>query len=182
MDLSSLSRKEREDLQFFFPSLTEICSVLYFLRCLAHSPYTQSNFLYKDYEKRKVFILPRQSWAEKDVETDPGYILLCNYFRWLYKNLINIFYSFTHRARSYAFFKTYRCWIWVCTLCTVHPYTVHHFSTKLGRLKVVDNENGGGSKSRLLLEYGFGPWRSMSVYFLMWPSYFLQHISSVKLN
>jgi hypothetical protein len=30
-------------------------------------------------------------------------------------------------------------------------------------LKVVGNEKGGGSRSRLLLEYGFGPWRSMSV-------------------
>ncbi len=30
-------------------------------------------------------------------------------------------------------------------------------------LKVVGNEKGGGSRSRLLLEPGFGPWRSMSV-------------------
>ncbi len=44
-------------------------------------------------------------------------------------------------------------------------------------LKVVDNENGGGSRSRLLSEYGFGPWRSMSIYFLMLLSSFLQRIS-----
>jgi hypothetical protein len=30
-------------------------------------------------------------------------------------------------------------------------------------LKVVGNEKGGGSRSRLLLEYGFGQWRAMSV-------------------
>ncbi len=30
-------------------------------------------------------------------------------------------------------------------------------------LKVVGNEKRGGSGSRLLIEYGFGPWRSMSV-------------------
>ncbi len=30
-------------------------------------------------------------------------------------------------------------------------------------LKVVGNENGGGSGNKLLLENGFGPWRSMSV-------------------
>jgi hypothetical protein len=30
-------------------------------------------------------------------------------------------------------------------------------------LKVVGNEKRGGSGSKLLLEYGFGPWRSMSV-------------------
>ncbi len=30
-------------------------------------------------------------------------------------------------------------------------------------LKVVGNEKRGGSGSKLLLEYSFGPWRSMSV-------------------
>ncbi len=30
-------------------------------------------------------------------------------------------------------------------------------------LKVVGNEKGGGSESKLLLEYGFRPWRSISV-------------------
>ncbi len=30
-------------------------------------------------------------------------------------------------------------------------------------LKVVGNEKRGGSGSKLLIEYGFGPWRSMSV-------------------
>jgi hypothetical protein len=34
-------------------------------------------------------------------------------------------------------------------------------------LKVVDNEKQGGSEVWLLLEYGAGPWRSMSVYFFM---------------
>jgi hypothetical protein len=32
-----------------------------------------------------------------------------------------------------------------------------------GLLKVVGNEKRGGSGSKLLIEYGFGPWRSMSV-------------------
>jgi hypothetical protein len=36
----------------------------------------------------------------------------------------------------------------------------------LGVLKVVGNEKQGGSGVWLLLEYGAGPWRSMSVYFL----------------
>ncbi len=40
-------------------------------------------------------------------------------------------------------------------------------------LKVVGNEKREGSVSKQLLEYGFGPWRSMSVYFLMLPSSFL---------
>ncbi len=44
-------------------------------------------------------------------------------------------------------------------------------------LKVVGNEKRGGSGSKLLLEYGFGPWRSMSVKFFMWPSSFLQRVS-----
>jgi len=34
-------------------------------------------------------------------------------------------------------------------------------------LKVVGNEKQGGSGVWLLLEYGAGPWRSMSVYFFM---------------
>jgi hypothetical protein len=41
-------------------------------------------------------------------------------------------------------------------------------------LKVVGNEKGGGSGGWLLFEDGFRPWRSMSVYFLMLPSYFLE--------
>jgi hypothetical protein len=49
------------------------------------------------------------------------------------------------------------------------------FCSSKSSLKVVDNEKGGGSGSRLLL--GTGPWRSMSVYFLMLPSSFLQRIS-----
>jgi hypothetical protein len=44
-------------------------------------------------------------------------------------------------------------------------------------LKVVGNEEGGGSGEWLLFEDGFGPWRSMSVYCLMLPSSFLQRIS-----
>jgi hypothetical protein len=38
----------------------------------------------------------------------------------------------------------------------------------------VGNEKGGGSGGWLLFEDAFGPWRSMSVYFLMLPSSFLQ--------
>jgi hypothetical protein len=34
---------------------------------------------------------------------------------------------------------------------------------EISHLKVVGHENGGGSGNKLLLEYGFGPWRSMSV-------------------
>jgi hypothetical protein len=44
-------------------------------------------------------------------------------------------------------------------------------------LKVVCNETGGGSGGWLLFEDGFGPWRSMSVYFLKLPSSFLRSIS-----
>ncbi len=44
-------------------------------------------------------------------------------------------------------------------------------------LKEVGNEKGGGSGEWLLFEDGFRPWRSMSVYCLMLPSSFLQHIS-----
>jgi hypothetical protein len=44
-------------------------------------------------------------------------------------------------------------------------------------LKVVTNEKLGGSGSWLVFEDGFGPWRSMSVYFLMLPWSFLQSIS-----
>jgi hypothetical protein len=36
-----------------------------------------------------------------------------------------------------------------------------------------DTLKGGGSGNKLLLGYGFGPWRSMSIKFLMWPSSFL---------
>jgi hypothetical protein len=36
-----------------------------------------------------------------------------------------------------------------------------------------DNEKCGGSGSWQVFEDGFGPWRSMSVYFLMVPSSFL---------
>jgi hypothetical protein len=44
-------------------------------------------------------------------------------------------------------------------------------------LKVVTNEKRGGSGSWLVFGDGFGPWRSMSVYFLMLPSSFLGSIS-----
>jgi hypothetical protein len=44
-------------------------------------------------------------------------------------------------------------------------------------LKVVGNEKGGGSGGWLLFEDAFGPRRSMSVYLLMLPSSFPQHIS-----
>jgi hypothetical protein len=46
-----------------------------------------------------------------------------------------------------------------------------------GLLKVVGNEKIGGSGVWLLLEYGTGPWRSMSVYIFMKLSSFLQSIS-----
>ncbi len=44
-------------------------------------------------------------------------------------------------------------------------------------LKVVGNENGGGLGGWLLFEDSFGPCRSMSVYFLILLSSFLQRIS-----
>jgi hypothetical protein len=44
-------------------------------------------------------------------------------------------------------------------------------------LKVVGNEKGGGTGGWLLFKDGSGPWRSMSVCFLMLPSSFLQSIS-----
>ncbi len=44
-------------------------------------------------------------------------------------------------------------------------------------LKVVGNEKGGRSGGWLQFEDAFGPWRSMSAYFLMLPSSFPQGIS-----
>jgi hypothetical protein len=44
-------------------------------------------------------------------------------------------------------------------------------------IKVVENEEGGGSGGWLLFKDAFGPWRSMSVYFLILPSSFPQRIS-----
>jgi len=44
-------------------------------------------------------------------------------------------------------------------------------------LKVVTNEKRGESRSWQVFEDGTGPWRSMSVYFLMLPSSFLRSIS-----
>jgi hypothetical protein len=44
-------------------------------------------------------------------------------------------------------------------------------------LKVVGNEKGGGLVGWLLFEDASGPWRSMSVYFLLLPSSFPQRIS-----
>jgi hypothetical protein len=44
-------------------------------------------------------------------------------------------------------------------------------------LKVVDNEKGGGLGGWLLFEDGLGPWRLMSVCFLILLSSFLQRIS-----
>jgi hypothetical protein len=49
---------------------------------------------------------------------------------------------------------------------TVLPDRVFIKQSK-GALKVVGNENGGGSGGWLLFEDGFRPWWSMSVYFLM---------------
>jgi hypothetical protein len=43
--------------------------------------------------------------------------------------------------------------------------------------KVVGNEKRGGSGSKLLIEYGFGLWQSMSVYYVMWSPSVLQSIS-----
>ncbi len=43
----------------------------------------------------------------------------------------------------------------------VPKWPIFHFEER--RLNVVGNEKGGGSGNKLLLEYGFGPWRSMSV-------------------
>ncbi len=44
-------------------------------------------------------------------------------------------------------------------------------------IKVVSNEKSGGSGGWLLFEDGFGPWRSMSVFFFILLSSFLQRIS-----
>ncbi len=58
----------------------------------------------------------------------------------------------------------------------IHLYTPLFFGWTIS-LKVVENEKGGGSGGWLLLEDAFGPWRSMSVYFLILPSSFPQRIS-----
>ncbi len=44
-------------------------------------------------------------------------------------------------------------------------------------LKVVGNAKGGGSGGWLLFEDAFGPWRSITVYFLILPSSSPQRIS-----
>jgi hypothetical protein len=49
--------------------------------------------------------------------------------------------------------------------------------SKTGGLKVVGNEKGGGSGGWLLFEDAFGPWRSMSVNYLILPSSSPQRIS-----
>ncbi len=51
------------------------------------------------------------------------------------------------------------------------------FLNFLWALKVVTNEKWGGLGSWQVFEDGFGPWRSMFVYFLMLPSSFLRSIS-----
>ncbi len=53
----------------------------------------------------------------------------------------------------------------------------NQYVSQIWILKIVGNEKGGVSGSKLLLEYGFAPCRSMSVYFLMWSSSFLRSIS-----
>jgi hypothetical protein len=57
----------------------------------------------------------------------------------------------------------------------------HYYSylirLKFASLKVVGNEKGGGSGSWLLFEDAFGPWRSMSVYYLILLSSSPQRIS-----
>jgi hypothetical protein len=55
--------------------------------------------------------------------------------------------------------------------------SVPQFISGLYKLKVVGNEKGGGSGGWLLFEDGFKPWQLMSVYCLMLPPSFLQHIS-----
>ncbi len=57
------------------------------------------------------------------------------------------------------------------------PFVLIYEHSKLFFLKVVGNEKWGGSGVWLLLEYGTGPWWSMSVNFFMGPSSFLQRIS-----
>ncbi len=79
--------------------------------------------------------------------------------------------SFTNRKRKYFEEQTMATLkIKQTSIATVrnHILSVACFLTPLFfhyplPLKEVGNEKGGGSRSRLLLEYGFGPWRSMSV-------------------
>jgi hypothetical protein len=64
---------------------------------------------------------------------------------------------------------------------TTSSYSENRFSVLLRSsqlvLTVVGNEKGGGSGGWLLFKDAFGPWRSMSVYFLMLPPSFIQSIS-----
>jgi hypothetical protein len=62
-------------------------------------------------------------------------------------------------------------------LSLLYQYNVYSFNFVTFYLKVVGNENEGGSIGSLLFEDGFRPWRSMSVYCLMGPSSFLLSIS-----
>jgi hypothetical protein len=56
-------------------------------------------------------------------------------------------------------------------------FIAFHIPFFLFKGTVVVTKNGGGLGGRLLFEDGFGPWRSMSVCFLILLSSFLQRIS-----
>jgi hypothetical protein len=62
-------------------------------------------------------------------------------------------------------------------LCQNHNILYLCWNTRQFTLKVVGNEKLGGSGGWLLFKDGTGLWRSMSVCFLMLPSFFLQSIS-----
>jgi len=67
--------------------------------------------------------------------------------------------------------------ILILAVVNVLAYPPEEILSSNSLLKVVGNEKGGGSGGWLLFEDAFGPWRWMSVYFLILPSSSPQRIS-----
>jgi hypothetical protein len=71
--------------------------------------------------------------------------------------------SIVHHSISFTIGKAATNNVVSSTLLVRHFFQKPNLSRWTVPLKVVGNEKGGGSRNKLLLEYGFGPWRSMSV-------------------
>jgi hypothetical protein len=113
------------------------------------------------------FKVPRHCWKWKFLSRNSSFFLRI----WrTHKEPLELlsYYSKKHKSMS-RFFLSAFCTIWNRLSLKPSHATVH--------LKVVSNEKGGGWGGWLLFEDGFGPLWSMSVYFLMLPSSFLQSIS-----
>ena len=87
--------------------------------------------------------------------------------------------TFTKKIPLFTFFQESFC---ACSFSNVErtfsdvDTLVLIYLPSINSLKAVGNEKGGGFGGWLLFEDGFGPWRSMSVCFLILLSSFLQRI------